>query len=208
MDYMKKPLPGQEGVISWRFLRQLVHFDSHAALLAGSGVLVQKTLLHSLIHRLDSVLERSVGLGAVATGDSSVELLDDRLELGLLSLVAGVGSLGQLDSLLCRLNIGHGIHLLQCYSYPLFLEKQRIRLMQKCIIAERRHKINSFFRKKQFFSEIFCTRPKKPSCFVEFGVRFPGKKSFSGDFKAEKRLRGTRNQAQQFDYVNLNKCIG
>ena len=109
----KKPLPGEpEGNIFERELRQLVELQGHAALLPGSGILVKKTLVHSLVHGLDSDLVRCVSGHAITFVDSGVELLDIGLEGGLASLVSGIGDLGKLDSLFGGLNVGHGLHLL------------------------------------------------------------------------------------------------
>ncbi len=104
----KKPLPDEpEGNIFERELRQLVELQGHAALLAGSGILVQKTLVHSLVHGLDSSLVGDVSSFAITFSVSSIELLEVGLQKGLLSLIPGIGSLGQLDSLLCGLDVGH-----------------------------------------------------------------------------------------------------
>ena len=97
-----------EGNIFERELRQLVELQGHAALLPGSGILVKKTLVHSLVHGLDGSLVRCVSRLAITFKDSGVELFDVGLEGGLASLVSGIGDLGQLDSLLGGLDVGHG----------------------------------------------------------------------------------------------------
>ena len=105
----KKPLPDEpEGNIFERELRQLVELQGHAALLPGSGILVKKTLVHSLVYSLDSALVSGAGSLAITFNDSGVELLDIGLEGGLASLVSGIGDLGKLDSLLGGLDVGHG----------------------------------------------------------------------------------------------------
>ena len=91
---------------------QLVQLQSHAALLPGSVVLVQETLVDSLIDGLDGGLVSSVG-GSLVTGhQGGVELLQVGLQLGLVSLVLLVSDLGRNDILLRGLDIGHGFHLL------------------------------------------------------------------------------------------------
>ena len=85
---------------------QLVQLQSHAALLPGSVVLVQKTLLDSLVNSLDSSNIGSFGSGLVATGQGSVELLQGGLQLRLVSLVLLVSDLGRDDILLGRLDVG------------------------------------------------------------------------------------------------------
>ena len=97
-----------EGNIFERDLRQLVELEGHAALLPGSGILVKKTLVHSLVHGLDGSLVGCVSRLAITFKDSGVELLQIGLEDGLASLVSGVGDLGKLDSLLSGLDVGHG----------------------------------------------------------------------------------------------------
>ena len=91
---------------------QLVQLQGHAALLAGSVVLVQKTLNHRLVHRLDSLLVSGLGSSLVTANQSSVELLQVGLELGLVSLVLLVSNLGRKDILLGGLDVGHLVHLL------------------------------------------------------------------------------------------------
>ena len=62
----KKPLPDEpEGNIFERELRQLVELQGHAALLPGSGILVKKTLVHSLVYGLDSSLVSCVSRLAI-----------------------------------------------------------------------------------------------------------------------------------------------
>ena len=131
---------GPEGNIFERELRQLVELQGHAALLPGSGILVQKTLVHSLVHGLDGSLVRCVSRLAITFKDSGVELLDIGLEGRLASLVSGIGDLGKLDSLLGGLNVGHG------YT-SLIRNRGTDRPMQCSIILFLFHKINSFFAK-------------------------------------------------------------
>ena len=98
---------GPEGNIFERELRKLVELQSHAALLTGSGILVQKTLVHSLVHGLDGSSVGCVSRLAITFKDSGVELLDIGLESGFAGLVSGIGDLGKLDSLLSGLDVGH-----------------------------------------------------------------------------------------------------
>ena len=91
---------------------QLVQPQGHAALLAGSSILVQNTLANSLVHSLDSQLVSGLSDGTVAALNSSVELLDGGLQLGLVSLVLLVSNLDTKDILLRGLNVGHWLHLL------------------------------------------------------------------------------------------------
>ena len=64
---MKKLPPsfGRKEIFSERS-GQLVQLQSHAALLPGSVVLVQKTLNHRLVNALDSLLVSSLGSSLVA----------------------------------------------------------------------------------------------------------------------------------------------
>ena len=57
-------------------LGHLVQMQGHAALLAGSSILVQNTLGHSLVDSLDSVLVGNLS-GSLVTGNhGGLELLD------------------------------------------------------------------------------------------------------------------------------------
>ena len=91
---------------------QLVQPQGHAALLAGSSILVQNTLGHSLVDSLDSVLVGNFGGSLVAGDHSGLELLHSGLQSGLVSLVLLVSNLGTDDILLRGLNVGHWLHLL------------------------------------------------------------------------------------------------
>ena len=73
---------------------------------------MQKTLNHRLVHRLDSLLVSGLGSSLVAANQSSVELLQVGLELGLIGLVLLVSNLGRKDILLKELDDRHGFHLL------------------------------------------------------------------------------------------------
>ena len=87
---LKKPLPKTTAGDIFRehtLSGQLVHLQGQAALLAGSVVLVQKTLQGSLVNRLNSNLVGNLGSSLVAGHQSGVELLQIGLQLGLLSLV-------------------------------------------------------------------------------------------------------------------------
>ena len=85
---------------------QLVHLQSHAALLPGSGILVQDTLGDGLVNSLNGLLVGTLSNGLVTAGDGSLKLLDDGLQLGLVSLVLLVSNLGRQDILLRGLDIG------------------------------------------------------------------------------------------------------
>ena len=115
---MKNPFPeaGRRN-FSCEGSSQLVHLHGHAALLAGSSVLVKDPLFHGLVHRLHSSLEGGVGQVLVAGSDGGVELLHSGLERGLRSLVTLVLNLGDQNSFLCGFDVGHGLHLLwtRCY---------------------------------------------------------------------------------------------
>ena len=95
-----------------------VQLQGHAALLAGSVILVQNTLDNSLVNSLDSNLVSSLSNGLVAGLQSSVELLQVGLQLGLVGLVLLVSDLGRNDILLRGLNVGHGLHLLFHRTLP------------------------------------------------------------------------------------------
>ena len=112
---------------------QLVQLQGHAALLAGSIVLVQKTLQGSLVNRLDSNLVSGLSGSLVAGDQSGVELLQVGLQLRLVSLVLLVSDLGRDNVLLGRLNVGHWWH-----SFPVIF-------IQVHIIAPLASKINPYF---------------------------------------------------------------
>ena len=87
---------------------QLVQPQGHAALLAGSSVLVQNTLVDSLVNQHDSLLVSILGNSAVAGIQSGLELLDDSLHLRLVSLVLLISNFGTDNILLRGLDVGHG----------------------------------------------------------------------------------------------------
>ena len=60
-------------------LGHLVQLQGHAALLAGSSILVQNTLGDSLVNDDDCILVSNLSSGAVTLSDSSVKLLDNGL---------------------------------------------------------------------------------------------------------------------------------
>ena len=105
---MKKLPPGNGREIFSERSGQLVQLQSHGALLAGSVVLVQETLDDSLVESLDGLLVSSLGDGLITGDQSSVELLQVGLQLGLLSLVLLVCDLGRNDILLGGLDVGLG----------------------------------------------------------------------------------------------------
>ena len=119
-------------------LGQLVQLQGHAALLAGSIVLVQKTLDDSLVDSLNGSLVSDFGSSLVTGDQSSVVLLQGGLQLGLVSLVLLVSNLGRNDILLGGLNVGHC-----CISFlGIFIQLH--------IIASFAIKINPLFK---FFSQ-------------------------------------------------------
>ena len=88
---------------------QLAQLQGHAALLAGSVVLVQQTLVDSLVNSLDSYLVSSLSLGLVAGDQSSFELLQVGLQLGLVCLILLLSNFGRDNILLRGLDIGHRV---------------------------------------------------------------------------------------------------
>ena len=132
-------------------LGQLVHLQSHGALLACSIVLVQQTLDDSLVNGLNSLLVSSLSGSLVACNQSSIELLQVGLQLRLVGLVLLVSNLGRNDILLGGLNVGHC-----CISFlGIFIQLH--------IIAPFGVKINPLFQK--FFL------PRRPSAaFWRTGV--------------------------------------
>ncbi len=90
-----------------------VELGGQSALLVSSVVLVQQTLRGRLVHDLHCDLVSTLGLGAIAFSGSRLELLECGLQCGLVSLVAGVTHLSELDALLGRLNIRQTKHLLR-----------------------------------------------------------------------------------------------
>ena len=113
-------------------LSQLVQLQGHAALLAGSIVLVQKTLNDSLIDSLDSSLVSDLSGSLVAGHQSGIVLLQGGLQLRLVGLILLVSNLGRNDILLGGLNVGHC-----CISFlGIFIQLH--------IIARIQSKINPF----------------------------------------------------------------
>ena len=98
---------------------QLVQLQGHGALLAGSVVLVQQALENSLVDRLNSLLVSSLSDGLITGNQSSVELLQVGLQLGLISLVLLVCDLGRNDILLGGLDVGQfcGTSFFSLFSY-------------------------------------------------------------------------------------------
>ena len=104
---MKKLPPKDRKEIFSEKSGQLVQPQGHAALLAGSSILVQNTLDHSLVHRLNGSLVSNLSSSAVAAFQSSLILLEDSLHLGLVSLVLLLSNLGTDNILLRGLDVGH-----------------------------------------------------------------------------------------------------
>ena len=103
---------------------------------------MQNTLDNSLVNSLDSNLVGSLGSGLVAGNQSSVELLQVGLQLGLVGLVLLVSDLGRDDILLGGLDVGHELHLL----FPKITSGHRMPFMQKQIIPYFPQEINPFFK--------------------------------------------------------------
>ena len=101
--------------MSFRLLKSadLIELERQGALAAGSRVLVQNSLGHSLIDFLHGDLIRPIGLGAIAFCGSSLELLNGGLHSGLLNPVLSIASLSEQNTLLSRLNIRQTKHLLR-----------------------------------------------------------------------------------------------
>ena len=60
--------------------------QGHAALLAGSSILVQNTLGHSLVNSLHSSLVGNGGSSLITTGDGGLKLLDSVFRADLSAL--------------------------------------------------------------------------------------------------------------------------
>jgi hypothetical protein len=90
----------------------LVQFQGQLALLSVGGILSNNTLSNSLVNLLYGNLV-SFGSSSLITGlNSGVELLDQSLDLTLQNFVLQGLGIGNQNSLLSRLDIGHWIHLL------------------------------------------------------------------------------------------------
>ena len=110
--------------------------QSHAALLAGSSILVQNTLVHCLVNSHDSSLVGSSGSSLITAGNGSLKLLNGSLQSGLVGLVLLVSDLGRNDILLGGLNVGHD-----------YTSNSPIWSIQIRIITQSFYKINPFFKK-------------------------------------------------------------
>ena len=105
---MKNPLEAvPEGFRTNVELSHLVQFQGNAALFAGSVILVNNSLADGLIDGLNGCFVSAIGLLMIAFGNSGVKLLQSGLEDGLVHLVAFIVDLGNQNSLLGRLNVGH-----------------------------------------------------------------------------------------------------
>ena len=78
-----------------------------AALLVGCVVLVDEPLSSGFVNTFDGNFIGALGLCAAAAGDGCVKLLQNGLELGLVSLVARIADLTDKDALLRGLDVGH-----------------------------------------------------------------------------------------------------
>jgi hypothetical protein len=118
--------------------------QGHAALLAGSSILVQNTLVHSLVDSHDSSLVGSSGSSLITAGNGSLKLLNGSLQSGLVGLVLLVSDLGRNDILLGGLNVGHD-----------YTSYSPIWSIQIYIIARHIYKINPYFKKISGFFGFF-----------------------------------------------------
>ena len=84
-----------------------VHELGKTGLAVGSLVLVDDMLSGSHVETLGDGLEGSLGLLGVALGDGGLDVLGQRLELGLDSLVTHASCLIGADTLLLRLDVCH-----------------------------------------------------------------------------------------------------
>ena len=120
-------------------LCHLVELQGKAALLACSVILMNNTSADGLVDGLDSGLVSAIGLLLIAFCNGSFELLEGRLQNGLGDLVALVVDLGNQNSLLRRLNVGHD------YTSSDSVLAELLCSMQKHIITARSQEINPFF---------------------------------------------------------------
>ena len=91
-------------------LGQGVQLLGQAALLVGSVILMQNSLLDRLVNGLDGSLVSAIGLLAVAFFQGSVKLLQSGLQNRLCGSVLLVPNGGTQNVFLRRLNVGH------CYT--------------------------------------------------------------------------------------------
>ena len=84
-----------------------IHELGKTGLAVGSLVLVDNMLGGSHVETLGDGLEGSLGLLGVALGDGGLDVLGQRLELGLDSLVTHASCLIGEDTLLLRLDVSH-----------------------------------------------------------------------------------------------------
>ena len=103
----KTPLLLQRGITDAFRLSQLVQLQGDAALLAGSGILMQNSLLDGHINGLDGSLVSAIGLLAVAFCQGSIKLLQRGFQDRSCGSVLFVPDCGTQNILLRRLNVGH-----------------------------------------------------------------------------------------------------
>ena len=120
----------------------LVELQGHGTLAMSGRILVQNTLGNSLIDLLDRDLVSAIGLGAIAFSGSRLELLECGLQCGLVSLVAGVTHLSELDALLGRLDIRQTKHLLRLEFAP----ADKKSTVQNGILAKNARNCKHFFK--------------------------------------------------------------
>ena len=117
-------------------LGQGVQLLGQAALLVGSVILMQNSLLDRLVNGLDGSLVSAIGLLTVAFSQGSVELLQSGFQDRLCSSVLLVPNRSTQNVFLRRLNVGHGYTSSNSVTW-----EPDFSLMQKYIIAKNFHKI-------------------------------------------------------------------
>ena len=102
-------------------LREFVEGECELALLVSSSILVNDATSSSLVNTLYCNLVCLGSSSLITRLNSSIELLDDSLHLGVRNLVLKSLLLDNKNTLLCGLNVCHCIHL------PIFVYSLRLR---------------------------------------------------------------------------------
>ncbi len=102
-------------------LREFVEGECKLALLMSCGILMNDTASSSLVNTLNCNLVCLGSSSLITRLNSSIELLDDCLHLGVSDLVLESLLLDNKDTLLCGLNVCQRIHL------PIFVYSLRLR---------------------------------------------------------------------------------
>ena len=139
IEKAKRPLKNRGRSNAMR-LGQLVQLQGDAALLAGSGILMQNSLLDRHVNGLDGSLVSAIGLLTVAFSNGSVELLQVGFQDRLSSSVLFVANSSTQNVLLRRLNVGHRYTSSNSVTW-----EHKISLMQKYIIAKGFSEIKCYF---------------------------------------------------------------